>query len=60
MVSTVGKVRDVLQAAYPPELAEPWDAVGLICGDPDAEVTKVAFAVDCTHKVARRAVAMGA
>ena len=60
MVSTVGKVRDVLQAAYPLELAEPWDAVGLICGDPDAEVTKVAFAVDCTHKVARRAVAMGA
>lgn len=60
MVSTVGKVREVLEAAYPPELAESWDAVGLICGDPAAEVTKVAFALDCTQEVALRAVAMGA
>ena len=34
--------------------------MGLICGDPDAKVTKVAFALDCTQEVAERAVAAGA
>ena len=57
---TVQKVVDALEAAYPPALAESWDQVGLICGDPDANVTKVAFALDCTQKVAERAVAAGA
>lgn len=57
---TVQKVVDALEAAYPPALAESWDQVGLICGDPDAQVTKVAFALDCTQEVADRAVAQGA
>lgn len=57
---TVQTVVDALEAAYPPALAESWDQVGLICGDPDAEVTKVAFALDCTQEVAERAVAAGA
>jgi dinuclear metal center YbgI/SA1388 family protein len=42
-------VRDVvtlLEMRYPPALAEDWDAVGLICGDPDATVRRVLFAVD--------------
>ncbi len=57
------RVQDVvsaLEAAYPPQLAESWDQVGLICGDPDAEVAKVAFALDCTQEVAEAAVAAGA
>ncbi len=36
-------VRDVvaaLEAAYPPALAESWDAVGLVCGDPDEPVRR--------------------
>ena len=57
---TVQNVVDALEAAYPPALAESWDQVGLVCGDPDAEVTKVAFALDCTLEVAERAVAQGA
>ena len=57
---TVQTVVDALEAAYPPALAESWDQVGLICGDPDANVTKVAFALDCTQEVAERAVAAGA
>ena len=57
---TVQTVVDALEAAYPPALAESWDQVGLICGDPDAKVTKVAFALDCTQEVAERAVAAGA
>lgn len=59
-VSTVGRVREVIEAAYPPELAESWDHVGLICGDPQAPVDTVAFALDCTQAVAERAVSMGA
>lgn len=35
-----------LERLYPPELAESWDAVGLVCGDPDAPVRRVLFAVD--------------
>lgn len=57
---TVGDIVVALEAAYPPALAESWDQVGLICGDPDAEVGKVAFALDCTQDVAERAVATGA
>ena len=35
--------RDVvaaLEAAYPPALAADWDAVGLVCGDPDEPVSR--------------------
>lgn len=58
--TTVADIRQILETAYPPYLAEKWDAVGLICGDPQAEVRKVAFALDCTQGVAERAVEMGA
>jgi dinuclear metal center YbgI/SA1388 family protein len=44
--ATVGDVVGVLDAVYPPQWAESWDAVGLVCGDPDATVTKVLLAVD--------------
>lgn len=57
---TVADVRRVLDAAYPPELAEEWDKVGLICGDPDEPVSRVAVALDCTEAVADAAVASGA
>ncbi|AGF72998.1 Nif3-like dinuclear metal center hexameric protein [Corynebacterium halotolerans] len=59
-MTTVADIRAVLETAYPPKLAESWDAVGLICGDPDEEVGKVAFALDCTQAVAERAVESGA
>lgn len=58
-MKTVADIRSILDTAYPPHLAESWDAVGLICGDPSAEVTKVAFALDCTQAVAEEAVAIG-
>lgn len=59
-MTTVGKVREVLEAAYPPELAESWDAVGLVCGDPEATVSTIVFALDCTQAVAEQAVELGA
>ena len=35
-----------LEAAYPPALAQSWDAVGLVCGDPDDKLSSVLLAVD--------------
>ena len=57
---TVADVRRVLDAAYSPELAEEWDKVGLICGDPNEPVSRVAVALDCTDAVADAALASGA
>ncbi|WKD57293.1 Putative GTP cyclohydrolase 1 type 2 [Corynebacterium capitovis DSM 44611] len=59
-MTSIADIVDALERAYPPELAESWDSVGLICGDPDAEVSRVAFALDCTQAVAERAVELGA
>lgn len=42
----------VLDAAYPPSLAQSWDSVGLVCGDPDDTVDSVTVAVDATADVA--------
>ncbi|WP_110240005.1 Nif3-like dinuclear metal center hexameric protein [Nocardioides gilvus] len=50
----------LLHSWYPPETAESWDAVGLVTGDPQAEVRKVMFAVDPTEDVATEAVEWGA
>lgn len=41
----------VLDAAYPPVLAESWDSVGLVCGDPDQQIDAVTVAVDATASV---------
>ncbi|WP_390625293.1 Nif3-like dinuclear metal center hexameric protein [Corynebacterium anserum] len=58
--ATVGDVINVMETAYPPYLAESWDAVGLVCGDPTENVKHVAFALDCTDAVAERAIAENA
>lgn len=41
----------VLDEAYPPRLAESWDSVGLVCGDPDDALESVTVAVDATPAV---------
>jgi dinuclear metal center YbgI/SA1388 family protein len=45
---------------YDPAWAEPWDAVGLVCGDPDQEVGRVMFAVDPVAAVVDEALEWGA
>ena len=50
----------LLDAWYPPGTADAWDAVGLVYGDPDAEVSKVLFAVDPVLPVAHEAAEWGA
>lgn len=46
-----------LEELYDPGLAQEWDAIGLVCGDPAAEVNRVLFAVDPVQVVAEEAVA---
>ncbi|NED96563.1 Nif3-like dinuclear metal center hexameric protein [Phytoactinopolyspora alkaliphila] len=50
----------ILEAHYPPSSAESWDAVGLACGDPAADVRRVLFAVDPVEAVAEEAIQWGA
>lgn len=45
---------------YPPHRAEEWDRVGLVCGDPEADVRRILLAVDPVQAVADEAVALGA
>ena len=47
----LSEVIDVLDAAYPPRLAQDWDSVGLVCGDPAEAVETVTVAVDATAAV---------
>ncbi len=49
-----------LERAYPPELAEDWDAVGLVCGDPAAEVSTVLVCVDPVESTVDEAIASAA
>ena len=44
-------VIEVLDEAYPPRLAESWDSVGLVCGDPDDVLESVTVAVDAAPAV---------
>lgn len=48
-------VIEALERRYPPSTAEDWDAVGLVCGDPAAEVSSVLWAVDPVAAVADQA-----
>jgi dinuclear metal center YbgI/SA1388 family protein len=48
-----------LENRYDPALAEPWDAVGLVCGDPGETVRSVLFAVDPTTAVVDEAIERG-
>lgn len=46
----------VLDGLYDPRLAESWDAVGLVVGDPDVPVRRVLFAVDPMREVIDEAI----
>ena len=54
------EVLAALDARYDPALAESWDAVGLVCGDPDEQVQRVLFAVDPTSEVVDEVIEAGA
>ncbi len=50
------EIIEVIEKFAPTELAESWDNVGLICGDPEQPVSKVLFALDLTALVCEEAV----
>ncbi|ORB82957.1 Nif3-like dinuclear metal center hexameric protein [Mycobacterium kansasii] len=52
-------VIEVLDQVYPPRLAESWDSVGLVCGDPADVVDSVTVAVDATAAVVEEVPANG-
>src|SRR4029077_14780429 len=52
MSALLSDIIDVLDAAYPPRLAQSWDSVGLVCGDPGEYVNDVVVAIDATAAVA--------
>ena len=59
-MSTTPTLADVLgwlDSQYPPEWAEPWDAVGLVCGRTQAQVARILLAVDPTPAVVSEAIA---
>jgi len=56
---TVADAVAALEAAYPPALAQDWDAVGLTVGDPADPVRRVLVAVDPLPEVVDEAIATG-
>lgn len=57
------RLADVVAAMehlYDPAWAAPWDAVGLVCGDPEADVEHILFAVDPVAATVREAIEGGA
>src|SRR3954468_12544801 len=59
-VVRLGEVIETLERQYDPAWAESWDAVGLVCGDPDADVRRVLLAVDPVTAVVEEALEVGA
>ncbi|WP_143965502.1 Nif3-like dinuclear metal center hexameric protein [Gordonia zhaorongruii] len=60
MSRTLADVIAEIERAYPPALAESWDAVGLVCGDPAETADRVLVCVDVTDAVVDEAIATGA
>jgi dinuclear metal center YbgI/SA1388 family protein len=56
----VADLVQLLEQRYPPAWAEDWDRVGLVLGEPEAEVRRVLLAVDCDPATATQAIEVGA
>lgn len=58
-MTTVREIESFLYSWAPRELAESWDNVGLLVGDPEAAVERVLVALDITPQVAEEALDRG-
>lgn len=54
---TLDQIVALLEERYPQASAEPWDAVGLVCGEPSAPVRRILWAVDPVEAVVDQAIA---
>ncbi|RKS73970.1 dinuclear metal center YbgI/SA1388 family protein [Motilibacter peucedani] len=59
MTATLAQVVAALEGLWDPRTAESWDAVGTVCGDPDAEVRRILMAVDPVEQTVDEAVEDG-
>ncbi|RCV50427.1 Nif3-like dinuclear metal center hexameric protein [Marinitenerispora sediminis] len=57
---TLHDVTSAFERIYDPSWAASWDAVGLVCGDPEQPVRRILFAVDPVAEVVEEAVEWGA
>ena len=55
-MKTVRNIEEYLYAWAPRDLAESWDNVGLLVGDPDSEVRRILVALDVTEWVVQEAI----
>jgi dinuclear metal center YbgI/SA1388 family protein len=59
-VPTVAEVCRLLDGWFDPAQAESWDAVGLVCGDPEVQVRRMLLAVDAVPATVDEAIMSGA
>ena len=59
-MTTLADVQDAVEALWPAAGAEAWDAVGLLSGDPAAEVVRIHLAVDAVLDTVEEAIEAGA
>ncbi|MDT4941239.1 MAG: hypothetical protein QOJ34_1328 [Pseudonocardiales bacterium] len=52
----LGQLISAVEEWFDPRLAEPWDAIGLVCGDPAAPVERVLLAVDAVPDTVAEAI----
>ncbi|MEO6532780.1 MAG: Nif3-like dinuclear metal center hexameric protein [Pseudolysinimonas sp.] len=60
MPTTLADADAAIAALWPPAGAESWDAVGLVAGDPDAEVQAIHLAVDAVPETVDETLELGA
>lgn len=60
MGTSLSGVIAAMEIRYPSATSELWDAVGLVVGNPDSEISKVLFAVDPSEAVVDEAIDFGA
>lgn len=58
MTATIRSLLDAFEQIAPPRLAEPWDNVGLLVGDPSSPLERLLLAIDYTPAVAQEARAL--
>lgn len=57
--ATVAALVGAMEEVAPTRLAEPWDNVGLLVGDPAARLARVVLTIDCTREVLGEATSAG-
>lgn len=58
--TSVSQIIDAIEHWYPVDLADEWDQVGLIVGNPDVQTSGVLLSVDITQEILSQAVSIGA